>query len=255
MAQMTDMVSVDLPKIGDAFGRMIARCWAAGVVPGASYEIVERSDGFIAATDAVKYFGERPSWLVEEAWACDAATGRVLDIGCGPGRHALDLQDRGLDVTGLEPSRGAADVARDRGITVIDGSLETMSEEDGVFDTLLLLGNNLGLLGTARQAPTVLDTLAVIAKPGARILATGADPYSTSSPEHLAYHERNRAEGRLGGQLVIRVRDRELSTDWFDYLLVSPDELADVVAPSPWRLDEVRKGDGSGYLAIMSLTA
>ena len=86
-----------------------------------------------------------------------------------------------------------------------------------------------------------------------RILATGNDPYATVSPEHRTYHERNRAAGRMGGQLRLRVRDQHTATDWFDYLLASPAELADLVAPTAWRLDEVRTGDGAGYLAVMTL--
>ncbi len=239
--------------LGDAFGDMIARCWAAGVTPGSSYEIVEREDGFIAAMDASRYFRPRSEWPVEEVWACDDAKGRVLDIGCGAGRHALDLWERGIDVVGLEPSRGAADVARDRGIPVIDGTIETLSGDHGTWDTFLMLGNNLGLLASRDQSEFVFERLADVSRSGARILASGNDPYRTESPEHLAYHERNRSAGRMGGQLRLRIRDRHVATDWFDYLMLTPDELADLVEPTSWRLDEVRAGDGAGYLAVITL--
>jgi SAM-dependent methyltransferase len=239
--------------LGDAFGDMIARCWAAGAKPGCSFEIVEREDGFIAAADATKYFTRRSDWPAEEAWACDDAKGRVLDIGCGAGRHAVDLWERGIEVVGLEPSRGAADVARDRGIPVIDGTIESLSGDHGTWDTFLLLGNNLGLLQSRDRSEFVLERLADVSRSGARILATGADPYRTESPEHLSYHERNRAADRMGGQLRLRVRDRHIATDWFDYLLASPDELAELVEPTSWTLDEIRPGSGHGYLAVMTL--
>jgi SAM-dependent methyltransferase len=242
-----------VPMLGDAFGDMIARCWAAGATPGSAFEIVERSDGFIAAKDAITYFSPRDAWPAHEVWACDEAKGRILDIGCGAGRHAVDLWERGIEVVGLEPSRGAADVARDRGIPVIDGTIASLSGDHGTFDTFLMLGNNLGLLESREQAEFVLDRLADVSRSGARILATGNDPYATVDPRHLAYQEHNRSTGRMSGQLRLRVRDRHAATDWFDYLLVSPDELADLIAPTVWRLDEVRPGDKAGYLAVMTL--
>jgi SAM-dependent methyltransferase len=40
------------------------------------------------------------------------ASGRVLDVGCGPGRVAGLLHDRGLDVIGIDLSPGMIDIAR-----------------------------------------------------------------------------------------------------------------------------------------------
>jgi hypothetical protein len=43
----------------------------------------------------------------------------------------------------------------------------------------------------------------------------------------------------MGGSLRIRIRHRELATPWFDYLLVSPDEMARLVEGTGWELGEV----------------
>src|SRR6476646_4447746 len=37
---------------------------------------------------------------------------RVLDVGCGPGRHSLALARRGIDVVGVDHSREFIDLAR-----------------------------------------------------------------------------------------------------------------------------------------------
>ena len=39
--------------------------------------------------------------------------GRVLDAGCGPGRHALELARRGCDVTGVDVSARFVEIARE----------------------------------------------------------------------------------------------------------------------------------------------
>lgn len=89
----------------------------------------------------------------------------------------------------------------------------------GVFDTFLMMGNNLGLLAGAEAAPRGLDAPA--AAPGAVIVGQGMDPYGTGKPVHLAYHERNRAAGRMPGQIRMRIRHEDLATPWFDYLFTS----------------------------------
>ncbi len=85
-----------------------------------------------------------------------------------------------------------------------------------------MLGNNLGLLGGAEQAPALLEALASMASPGARIIGETLDPYQTTKPEHLGYHEENRRMGRLSGQLRLRVRHLLVTTPWWDYLFCTP---------------------------------
>src|SRR5690554_1635230 len=45
-----------------------------------------------------------------EQKALDLARGRVLDIGCGAGIHAVYLQNKGLDVKAIDTSAGAIEV-------------------------------------------------------------------------------------------------------------------------------------------------
>ena len=73
--------------------------------------------------------------------------GRVLDLGCGAGRLGLHLQSRGHEVVGIDVSPLAVEIARQRGLAdarlgTLDGTLRAGER----FDTILLLGNNLGLL-------------------------------------------------------------------------------------------------------------
>jgi hypothetical protein len=130
------------PVAGDAFGQLLLAQYAELQEP--QFELVERDDGFLGVTEARAYFSQREQLGPLEAEACQEATGRVLDVGCGAGRHSLVMMARGLPVTGLEPSPGAAEVARVRGVTVIDGRLDQMS--GGQYDTIVMLGNNLSLL-------------------------------------------------------------------------------------------------------------
>jgi SAM-dependent methyltransferase len=228
------------PSVGDAFGDALLWCHAHG---GAA-AIVERDDGFIGIDDTPHYFAEPDEWDERSRWALERARGRVLDLGAGAGRAALALQARGHDVLALDVSRGALEVCRRRGVRdLFLGTVgELASTEPRPFDTILALGNNLGLLGNGGTAPDVLDALSRVASPGATIVGTGLDPYDTTDPEHLAYHERNRERLRHPGCVTIRVRHRHTATDWFDLLWCSIDELAALCEPAGWTISDVLPG-------------
>jgi SAM-dependent methyltransferase len=222
---------------GDAFGTALLRCWHGGARPGLVHEVVERDDGYLSLGDVARYFAGEDEWPPVERWAVARVTGRVLDVGCGAGRHALPLAARGHDVVGVDASPGAVEVARARGVAALVGTAE--QPPDGPFDTVLLLGNNLGLLGSAEHAGTVLRALAAVTAEGGRLLGTGLDPHQTDDAAHLAYHRHNVAHGRLPGQTRIRLRDGAVTGEWFDYLFASPAELRPLLDGTPWRLREV----------------
>ncbi|MPZ82397.1 MAG: methyltransferase domain-containing protein [Actinophytocola sp.] len=234
------------PVIGDAFGTILKRCMDVGVAAGVAHEIVERDDGYLGVGDAVRYFAADDEWSPVDRWACDRATGRVLDVGCGAGRHALPLARKGHDVVGLDASPGAVDVATRRGVTAVLGTVEQLPPALGSFDTVLLLGNNLGLLAGPGHARTVLANLAAATRPGGRLLGTGLDPHHTNDEAHLAYHDRNRQRGRLPGQARLRIRDGAVATEWFDYLFVPLAELRELLAETPWHLRQAFEHE-AGY--------
>ncbi|MDP6606027.1 MAG: class I SAM-dependent methyltransferase [Dehalococcoidia bacterium] len=240
------------PQIGDAFGQTLLACLAEEASPGRVFQVIEREDGEISAADAASYF-ERPSGDVAD-WVMSRAQGTVLDIGAGAGRYSLALRERGHAVTALDVSEGAIDVCRERGVAdVYLGDVQSLARS-GVatrFDTLLLMGNNLGLLGGREAAPGFLAALAELATNDVRILAEGNDASTTDEPVDLAYHGWNRERGRLPGQVRIRVRHGHIATEWFDYLMPSLDELRSLLEGSAWAVRDVLATAGSRYLVEM----
>jgi len=257
---------VDQPPIGDVFGEMIRDAYAVrtgigprplagGRVPRPVIEVIERDDGLINGAPADHYLGEPAEWQPHDHRALRLCRGQVLDIGTGAGRTAVELQRRGMAVTGLDTSPGAIEIARRRGLrdTVVTTIDAYAAKAPTRYDTFLLLGNNLGLLESAERAPVFLAALARLANPGARIVAQGTDPYGTTDPVHADYHRRNREAGRIGGQLRLRLRYRRLATDWFDYLNCSPAELEKLLVGTGWRLKSIDLEDRPYYLAVMEL--
>ena len=222
--------------VADAFGQML--------LDGTGPEIIERDDGFVDAAKMV-YFAPVAQWPAVERRTLRCARGRVLDAGLGAGRAALELQRRGRSVVGIDVSPGAVEVARGRGVRDVRLlAFEEVDESLGHFDTIVMFGNNFGLFGSRSRAQRLLRRLRPLAD---RIVAASNNPYATEDPAHLAYQERNRKRGRMSGQLRLRNRYRDLIGPWFDYLIVSPDEMATILEATPWRIRKLLEESGSGY--------
>jgi hypothetical protein len=127
-----------------------------------------------------------------------------------------------------------------------------IDESLGHFDTVVMFGNNFGLFGGPKRARTLLRRLARLTNDGARIVAMSIDPYTTEDASHLAYHARNRSRGRMPGQLRLRVRHRHYCSPWFDYLIVSRDEMAAIAESGGWRLARTLDAeDGGLYVGVL----
>jgi SAM-dependent methyltransferase len=110
------------PEVDDALGLALL---AEYETPGAGDHVLERDDGFVRCDQGSLYFTGPDDWYPGEAAGLACAFGTVLDIGSGAGRHALALQERGLAVTALDSSPGAAEVCRRRRVgRVVQDSLK-----------------------------------------------------------------------------------------------------------------------------------
>lgn len=60
---------------------------------------------------------------------------RILDVGCGIGQQALELQTRGFDVNGIDPAASMLSLAHDKlKDRVLDGSILNIPFPDNSFD-------------------------------------------------------------------------------------------------------------------------
>lgn len=241
-----------MDEIRDAYGAELMAIYRGDE---SVYEIVERDDRFIDASPWPKrYFGDYRTWTAREKQAISFVTGRVLDIGCGAGRHGLYLQGKKFDVTGIDNSPGAIRVCRMRGYKRVKVmSLDKVHTfPSNAFDTVIMMGNNFGLLGGLQRGKRLLKQLYRITSPNGQIIAEAVDPYRTKDPVHLDYHRLNRKRGRMSGQLRIRVRHRKIIGEWFDLLLVSAAQMKTIVEGTGWHVAEIIGDKGPGYTARLA---
>lgn len=218
-------------------------------------EIYERDDGYFCEGDGAEaYLAPVAQWHDAERAALRLVRGRVLDVGCGAGRVSLELQRRGVEVVGLDMSPRVVDAARRNGVqNVVAASVLEMGDDLASFDTMMLYGNNFGMLGTVPATRRWLRRWAPFVHADAQILAVSTSPYFGGAPcVTRDYFRRNRAAGRPPGQLAYRYHFHGLVGPWSKWLFVSPDEMAAVVAGTGWRLEEViRPSIQDPYVAVL----
>jgi len=96
---------------------------------------------------------------------------RVLDVGCGPGRHSLALARRGFAVVGVDHSAEFVRLARDAAMAAeLAATFEELDvrelDRPGEFDaTICLCQGGFGLLG-GRDETDVFGRIAATLRPG-----------------------------------------------------------------------------------------
>ncbi|MCD6465606.1 class I SAM-dependent methyltransferase [Candidatus Bathyarchaeota archaeon] len=232
----------------DAFGHMLWAYYKGENV----FEVIERDDGYIDVINPEIYFSKYENWPQIEQEAMKSIRGRVLDIGCGAGRHSIYLQNKGFNVVGIDISPLAIKVCRLRGLKKAKiMPIEELNFKPRSFDTVIMMGNNFGLFGSFKKAQKILRKLHEITSKEALIIAETRDPYKTNNPAHLEYHEWNKKRGRMGGQVRIRHRFRKYIGRWFDYLLVSKDEMRKILKGTEWKIERFIESTGPQYIAII----
>jgi len=237
----------------DAFGQEIWACYKGEEAS----EIVERGDGYFNASQKGPglYFLEYEDWNPIEKKAMEFVKGRVLDIGCGAGRHSLYLQKKGFDVLGIDSSPLAIKVCKLRGLRKARVmAIEELNFKPNSFDTVIMMGGNFGLFGSCKKAKRILKKLHKMTSKNGLIIATTRDTYKTDNVDHLEYHKLNKERGRMAGQLRIRIRFRKCVGKWFDYLIVSKKEMFEILKGTGWKIREFIDSGNSLYIVAIEKT-
>ena len=88
-------------------------------------------------------------------------------MGAGSGCHSLVLQEKGIDVTAIDISPLSVETMKERGVKkVMEQDFFTL---EGQYDTILMLMNGIGIVGTLERLPKFFRQLDNILAPGGLI--------------------------------------------------------------------------------------
>jgi hypothetical protein len=148
----------------------------------------------------------------------------------------LHLQQRGLDVVGLDSSSLAVQAATIRGVKEVwCTSIGALGSKIGAFDTVVMFGNNFGIFGTPDRAREILTQWAKWMDPAARIFIESTNPYCGGAPGiDRAYYRRNKERGDMPGQARFRYHYGHSVGSWFPWLFVSRREMREILRGTGW---------------------
>ena len=182
-----------------------------------------------------------------EQQALQMARGRVLDVGCGAGSHALYLQnERGLEVTAIDLSAKAIEVCQLRGIR--SARVQNVLDTSEKYDTLLLLMNGAGMCGRLKKMPAFFAHLKTLLNEGGQILTDSSDIiYMFDQTPDGSYDVP--LYGDYYGELEYIVKYKGKREKPFNWLYVDYNTLQNVAHAVGLQCELVAQGEHYDYLA------
>ncbi len=180
-----------------------------------------------------------------ERKALDMTRGKTLDVGAGSGCHSLVLQGRGVDVTAIDISPLSVETMRQRGVKkVVEQDFFTIG---GKYDTILMLMNGIGIVGTLERMPEFFRHLD-------KILATGGQVLCDSSDISYVFEDENGLidypdTGHYYGELSYRMQYKDTIGEPFDWLYIDAETLRKEAEENGYAVEVVAVGEHFDYMA------
>lgn len=145
--------------------------------------------------------------------------GPTLDIGCGPGRLAAALAERGVPALGIDSSRTAVHLTLERGATALQRNVFDRLPGEGRWHHALLADGNIGIGG---------DPVALLRRVAELLSPHGSALVELDPPGYRFRHERVRL--RSHSELPVS------GDPWFTWAWVGVDAIGDIAAQVAFRV-------------------
>lgn len=183
-----------------------------------------------------------------EQKALELSFGKVLDLGCGAGSHSLYLQNElALDVLSIDISTNAIKACQLRGLknTKVQNVLD-LDFNSKKYDTILLLMNGTGILGTLAEAPKYLQQLKSLLNENGQVLIDSSDLiYMYDDDDLLEIKNSNTYYGELTFYIQYK-QEKEVPFNW---LYLDFDLLKKLANENGLQCERIISGDNYDFLA------
>ncbi len=183
-----------------------------------------------------------------EQEALKVASGHILDVGAGAGCHTLALQAMEKRVTAIDISPLAVETMRQRGVK--DVHEQDFFSLDGQFDTILMLMNGIGIVGTVSRLPAFFMQVDHLLAPGGQLLCDSSDLCYLYEDED-GIIDLTGVEGYYG-ELTYRMQYKAVKGEPFPWLFIDPETLREQAAAHGFYCDILVRGEHYDYLARLT---
>ena len=199
----------------------------------------------IPVTTLFRSFDEMP---VVEQEALKAASGKILDVGAGSGCHSLALQAMGKAVTAIDISPLAVETMRERGVQdVLEHDFFTL---DGQFDTILMLMNGIGIVGSLSRLDAFFMQVDHLLAPGGQLLCDSSDICYVFEDEE-GFIDLTGIEGYYG-ELTYQMQYKDIKGEPFPWLFIDPETLREHASAHGFDCEIFAMGEHYDYLARLT---
>ncbi len=193
-------------------------------------------------------FRTRDEMPAIEQEALKVASGHILDVGAGAGCHTLALQAMEKRVTTIDISPLAVETMRQRGVK--DVHEQDFFSLDGQFDTILMLMNGIGIVGTVSRLPAFFMQVDHLLAPGGQLLCDSSDLCYLYEDED-GIIDLTGVEGYYG-ELTYRMQYKAVKGEPFPWLFIDPETLREQAAAHGFYCDILVRGEHYDYLARLT---
>lgn len=186
------------------------------------------------------FFRDELDFSMIEHLALLESKGKVLDIGAGAGAHTLALEAMGFDVYGIDVSPACIEVMKESGVT--NPILGDYRKHQGKYDTLLLMMNGIGIIGTLEAFPAFLKTCKSLLNPGGQIL------FDSSDISYL-YEDGLMKPDRYYGEVKFQYEYKGEKGDWFDWVYIDQSTLMKMAEKEGCQVEILTTDENDQYLA------
>ena len=226
----------------DPMGRAIAEYWKTNKADRLRVFSPMFEEDEILLTTLFRSYEDMPEI---ERKALDMAKGRILDVGAASGCHSLVIQERGLDVTAIDISPLSVETMKERGVKkVIEQNFFTL---EGQYDTILMLMNGIGIVGTLERMPEFFKQLDKILAPEGQVLCDSSDISYVFEDEEGMIDIPNEMD--YYGEHSFRMQYKDTIGEPFDWLYIDADTLKQKARRYGYTAEVIAEGEHYDYLA------
>lgn len=231
-----------MTRENDPMGRAIADYHATGKAARLRVFSPMFDEDEIPVETLFRPLDEMPS--VEQE-ALRQARGNILDVGAGAGCHSLALQDMGKHVTAIDISPLAVATMRERGVN--DVREQDFFTLDGSYDTILMLMNGIGIVGSLSRMPAFFMQVDRLLAPGGQLLCDSSDICYIFEDEN-GFIDLTGIHGYYG-ELTYQMQYKNVKGEPFPWIFIDPETLREQAQAHGFDCEVVSRGDHYDYLA------